>query len=208
MGIFIDICIVVLLSLSIFLAYRKGLIGVAVKVLSFIIAILIALILAFPISNIIIEHTEIDDKIEESIINRFVQEENSEKQSQGLIAKQIEDYADEVKENSVKIVAQNISRTIINLSVIMAIFVVTRFVLIIFRSVLNKVAKLPIIKQCDKIGGIVYGVLRGFLIIYVTFAIIALTASLFNSSQIISMIYDSFIGKIIYDNNIILKLFF
>ena len=52
MGIFVDIILVVLIALSIFLGYKKGLAQLAIKLCAFIIALLITLILCRPIAII------------------------------------------------------------------------------------------------------------------------------------------------------------
>ena len=214
MGIVIDVCLVAVLSLSIFLGYKRGLVGLAFKIVSFLIAIVISLLLYYPISNFVINNTQIDDKIEQTIVSKFAKEEDkneeiiSKKESKNIITKQIEEAAEEVTENTVNVVSKNISRTIINLGVIIVIYIITRFILLIFRSISDKLANIPIIKQFNGIGGIIYGIIVGFLIIYIIFAIITLTSSLYNSEELISVINRSLIGRIIYDNNIILKLFF
>lgn len=210
MGIIIDIAIVVVLALAIFLGYKRGLVGLAFKIVSFLISIIISLILFYPISNFIINNTQFDDKIEQTIVSKFIKDEegNSQKESKNIIQKQIEEIAEEVTENSVKVVAKNISRTIINLIVIVVLYVIIRLILLIFRSFSDKLAALPIIKQFNEVGGVAYGIIIGFLIIYIIFAIIALTSSLYNSEGLIGSINSSLIGKIIYNNNLILKLFF
>ena len=212
MGIVIDVCIVAILALSIFLGYKRGLVGLAFKILSLLIAIVISLLLYYPISNFVINNTQIDDKMEQIIISKFIKEENNEengeKESKNIITKQIEAAAEEVTENTVNVVSKNISRTIIDFGVIIVIYIITRFVLLIFRSISDKLADLPIIKQFNDIGGIIYGIIAGFLIIYILFTIFTLTSSLYNSEKFILLINNSLIGRIIYNNNIILKLFF
>lgn len=208
MGILVDSCIIVLFVLSIFIGYKKGLIGVAFKIVSFLIAISISLILYYPISNFVIEHTEIDDKIEEILVNRFSEEDIPEEKTEDLLIGQIEEYTNEITQNSMKVVAKNVSRTVINFGVMILIYVITRLILLVFHSISEKLAELPIVKQCNKTGGVIYGIIRGFLIIYLVFAIFALISSLFDSSQIVNAINESFLGKNMYDNNLIVKLLF
>ncbi len=212
MGIVIDICIAIFLALSIFLGYKRGLVGLAFKIVSFLIAIIISLVLFYPISNFIINNTQIDDKIEQTIVSKFIKEENNEeennKDNNNIIKAKIEEAAEEVTENTVMVASKNISRTIINLGVIIILYIITRLVLLIFRSISDKLADLPIIKQFNEAGGIIYGIVIGFLLVYIIFAIISLLSTLFNSQDLINYINQSFIGKIIYNNNLILKLFF
>lgn len=71
MAILIDLIVIGIIILSTFLGYKKGLIGVAFKIISFIIAILITLILYKPVSNLIIEKTTWDDAIQNVIYEKL-----------------------------------------------------------------------------------------------------------------------------------------
>ena len=71
MIILIDLVVIGIIILSTYLGYKKGLIGVAFKILSFIIAIIITLILYKPVTNIIIQNTTWDEKIEQTIYEKI-----------------------------------------------------------------------------------------------------------------------------------------
>ena len=57
MGIIFDLVIVAIIVLSTFLAYRKGLAVLAIKLCSVLIAIVVTLLLYRPIANLIINTT-------------------------------------------------------------------------------------------------------------------------------------------------------
>ena len=71
MGIILDIILVAIIALNIFICYKKGLVKLAVGLIAVAAAIILALILYKPVSNLIIENTEIDENIEQAIINNF-----------------------------------------------------------------------------------------------------------------------------------------
>ena len=54
-----DIIIIAIMGLCVFFGYSRGLIKVGVRILSFVISLVIALVLYTPISNYIIENTDI-----------------------------------------------------------------------------------------------------------------------------------------------------
>ena len=60
MGVIIDIIIIAIIAISTFLAYTKGLIALAFKLCAFIIAIVVTFILYNPVSNLVINVTNID----------------------------------------------------------------------------------------------------------------------------------------------------
>ena len=67
MGILMDLIIIAILVLSIIMGYKKGLTGSLIKLLSFIIAIVLAFVFYKPLANIVIENTQIDDNIKATI---------------------------------------------------------------------------------------------------------------------------------------------
>lgn len=219
MAIIIDLIIIAILVLSTFLGYKKGLIGVAFKILSFIIAIIITLILYRPISNYIINNTEIALTIENSISEKLsttkMEEGKIDESSTDLpnvvvnyINKEIVSTVNETGDALVQIVAKELSQTIINLIVVIGIFVITRLLLLFAKAILSAVAELPIIKQFNEVGGIIYGILRGILLIYVLLAILSFILPMLDKTAILSAINNSILTKILYNNNLILMLFF
>lgn len=214
MSLIIDVIIIAIIALFIFWGYHRGLIGVAFKILTFFVAILVALFLYKPVSNLIIENTDIEDNIKNSIIEKFssneneqVTEENMQNMPQVLI-NYITDYTNEVQNATVYTIAEELSIAIINIIVALALFIITKIILIIFRALSKILAELPIIKQFDKTGGIIYGLIEGLLVVYLILAIISLCSSMIEGSEIISNINNSILGGFLYNNNIILKAIF
>ena len=66
----VDIIIIAIMALSIFLGYKKGLVKLGIGLCAGIIAIAISLILYRPITNIVINTTNIDENIEQQIIEK------------------------------------------------------------------------------------------------------------------------------------------
>ena len=196
----LDIGILFFVSLSTFIGYKLGLIKVAFGIVSFIIAILISLLLYRPISNAITNHTQIPEKIQTQIESRLSSEN---KESTNFI----DHYYTNAKNASAKIIAQNITSTIINIGSALIVFLLVRIILLFLRFSTDLIAKLPLIKQCNQVGGFLYGIIAGFLIIYLFFTIISMLAPLINLSTLLKVINSSIIGNIMYNNNIIFMFF-
>lgn len=197
MGILIDIGILLIILLSTFLGYKRGFIKVAFKLLSFILALVIALLLYKPISDFILNHTSIPSKIETQITDRISSED---KETANNI---VSNYYNDLKNTSVNVVAHNVTNTIVNISSVLIVFIVTRILLLFLRFSTDLIAKLPLIKQFNHIGGFIYGIVAGFFIIYLVFTIITLLAPIIDLGNIIKLIDSSIIGNIMYNNNII-----
>ena len=74
-------------------------------------------------------------------------------------------------------------------------------------SFANAVAKLPILDQLNKAGGVVYGLLRGTLMVYVLLMLFNIPAQIAPNNTIHENINQSYLGKTMYEHNI-LEVFF
>ena len=218
MSIVLDLVIVGIILICIFLGYKKGLTKSLIKIFSFIIAIIVAAILFKPVSNFIIQNTELDDNIKKSVVEALSGQTNEE----GLIKedsnlpKAMVDYinnevgktVNETKNTVVEKVATSISEIAINVIVAIGLFVLIRIALS-FVSFLSKfITDLPIIKQFDKAGGIVYGVVKGFLIVYIILALISVISPAITQTGIVDIISKSYIGDFLYNHNLLVDLIF
>jgi len=210
--IFIDLIIIAIMVLCIFLGYKRGLIGVVFKILSFLIALVVTFILYIPVSNFIINNTPIDDNIKNAIIEKFSDKETVEKKEDNGMPDMVNDYINqnitEVKDAGMEIVAKNISVIMVKLMVWLILFLVIRIALIFVKAIISLVEKIPVIKQFNKAGGTIYGILEGLLIIYIVLAIVSVISPLINNTGVLGAINDSYIGSFMYNHNILLKIIF
>ena len=215
MSIIIDIIIVAIIALCLFLGYKRGLTGSLLKILSFVLAIVIAFILFKPVSNLVINHTNWDDSLKESI-KQFITEKTATPEAKSELPQVIVDYIDETmaesineaKEVAIDNTAQSVTNLIVNAGVWIAVFIIARILLIFIKFITALIAKLPVIKQFDKLGGIIYGILEAFVILYLLLAIISFIAPTLNDSGFIDAINKSFIGSVLHNNNLLLKILF
>lgn len=202
MGIVIDLIIVAILAVSIFLGYKRGLITLAVKLCATIIALVVTLVLYKPVSNLVINTTSIDETIENVIFekaNNVMEEQSGGEQANTII--------NEAKEGLLPDVARQLSINIVTGGVIIVLFIAIRIILRFITALANAVAKLPILKQFNEGGGALYGALRGILIIYVALMIINVFGQINPQNSLHKNIEESYIGKSMYNNNI-LNVFF
>lgn len=216
MGIIVDLIIIAFLLIFIFFGYKKGLTGSLIKLISFALSIVLAVILYRPISSAIINNTNIDEKIESSIIETFTtkEEENAENQSEvqnsiiDNINKDIESATTEAKNTVVEQSAEQMAINIVNIGSAIVVFLLAKIILLVVSFFIKGITELPIIKQIDKAGGIAYGVLEGIIIIYVILAIMSFANIAWPNNTACQAIEKSAIGSTLYNNNIILKFLF
>ena len=203
MNYLLDLIILAIIALSTFIGYKKGLIKVAFGLISFILAISLSVVLYKPISNFIIEYTPIDDYIEQTISERLDSPEITAEETKNIVS----NYFNNFKNASTKVIAEGISKTIINVGCMVIVFVISKIILLLFKWLGDIIARLPLIKQLNDTGGFLYGLLRGFVLIYGLLALIAICSPIINMNELVSMINKSIITNIMYNNNIILILF-
>lgn len=210
MGLIIDIVIIAILALSIIMGYKKGLINVIFNIFAFLLAIIITLVLYKPVSNIIIKNTDIQEKIETAIIENTKGEENKkEEKTENGIQKYIENTMqnaeEDAKSKAIEVVAKNVSTKCIEIITALILFVITRIILVVLKFLTETLANLPIVKQCNEIGGLLYGIIKGLLIIYVILTIMFFIISLKPEGMTANLIETSYITKFLYNNNIIVN---
>lgn len=211
MGIIVDLIIIAVVLLFIFLGYKKGLTGSLIKLLSFIIAIVVAFVLYKPVANAVIENTVIDDNIRATLSATLGVEDKTENTEENVpstimnnINKEIENATDEVKAN----VIDHTTITIVNIGSGIVIFLAVRVILVIISLFAKILTDLPVIKQVDKLGGLAYGAIEGIVIVYAVLAVISLTSVIWANNAVVTAIAKSSLGEMLYNNNIILNLLF
>lgn len=211
----VDLIVIVILALCILLGYKRGLTGSLIKIFSFFIALIVASVLFKPVSNIVVSSTQVDENIKTSIVQIFEKEEtkenNQEENSSPIveyISTEVEKATEEKKNEIVDSAATKLSINIINVLTFILLFIAARIALIFVKTLTNLITKLPLIKQCDKIGGVLYGILQGFVIIFIGFALITFISTIINNNLWIDAINKSYVGSVLYNNNILLKLIF
>lgn len=213
MGIVLDIIIAVVILANIYICYQKGIVKLAVGLIAVLVSIVLAIILYKPVSALIINNTQIDDNIEKAIIENFTvnQEKAVETEDNGIM-KYMESYVDDAvnkTKNQIVIEAAGvISTKLINVGVMIGIFILARVILVVITLMADIITELPILKQFDAIGGILYGVIKSLLIIYAVLAILFFIVYTTGNTAISEAIANSYITKLFYDHNLLLKIIF
>lgn len=202
MGIVIDIIVILFILLSVFLGYKKGLVALGIHLVAFIVALVVAFVLYRPIGALVITNTNIDESLQETIetkLEEVVNTENGETSEISLIG--------EIKTETISETAKTLSVNIIYGVTIIALFIILRIALVFITAIANWIAKLPILKQVNKTGGIIYGLLRGLLIVYLVLLVMNLIISLNPQSGINQAVSETYLTKLMMEYNVF-NLFF
>ena len=204
MAIAVDLIVLAIVLLFVFLGYKRGLVKVAFKLCTFFIAIILAFMLYKPIAKIVIENTNIDETIETKITDKILPEGKTETDEIDL-SESLPTIILKNSENTVQSIAKSCSNTLIETACLVLIFIIAKIVLKFVTALADLIAKLPILKQVNKLGGTIYGIIEGLFIVFLGFAVISLIAPMLDVS-VLEAINSSTLGSICYNNNILLKI--
>ena len=217
-----DIVLICTFIFSTITAFKKGFTFLVFNFICLIITIIAVLVLCKPLTNYVYDNTGLDEYFSENIeksIGDFVEKqvENDKPANAGKtnisapVVEKINSYIDEAKDNAVtnisEYVAEKLSYIVISAIVIIVLAITIRIATIFLRSILHFITELPIIHSIDKVGGIAYGVIRAYIIVYLILAILSLLSPLISNTGIIACINHSRFCERFYNDNILLNIF-
>lgn len=196
----LDGVVLIVLLLMGYLGYRKGLINMIFSIIALLVAMVISLLFFRPLSNFLIEKTTIDDRIHSIVIEKL--SDKSDEEIKENYFNIIDDTKEKAKEGITEQVAQQVVTISIEVISLLVIFIVTRIILIFIKQIANAVASLPLIKQFNRLGGGIAGVLKGIIFIYIIFAIMFVMSNMVEFDIFNDLVNKSIIAKFMYDKNI------
>ncbi len=149
MWIVFDLLVIGIIALCTFIGYKQGLVKAIIKILSFVIAIVIALILYKSVSNIIIKNTSIDDNIKNAIVEK-ISPEGADKNQEVTIEDNITNKIKGEASNTVEGISEAFSVKLIETVVLLILFIVAKIILRIVCLLTDLITKLPVLKQLNK----------------------------------------------------------
>ena len=116
----------------------------------------------------------------------------------------VKDALKKSESNIVGYVSTNIAIQMIRIGTMLCLFIVSRFFLLFIRFVAEIIANLPIIRMFNRSGGLIYGIIKGFLVTYVILGIFSIASPLIYNWGVIDAIQDSTLGNKMYNDNVII----
>ena len=172
-----------------------------------------------PASNAIIEKTQIDEWLSEKISqsiqgttlkdgNLLEYDEENSTISKGMVEilnSFVTEALNESASDVIGYVSTNLAVGMVRIGTMLVLFMISRFFLLFIRFAAELIANLPFIRMFNKSGGLIYGVIKGFLVIYVILAVFSIASPLIQDWGIIDAVQDSTFGKKMYNDNVIIN---
>lgn len=219
-GILVDLVIISIIISNAFWGYRRGLVNVIFQALAFIVSLLIMFVLYKPVANTIMNATSLDETLSSAIASNLTgttledgellnaEQSNISTSVVNLINSFVTEALNKAETDVVAYASNQLAKVMIYTGTMLLLFIVSRTLLVFVRFVAELIGNLPIIKMFNKSGGLIFGVIKGFVIAYAILAILSVLSPIISQIGIISAIQDSILGSAMYNNNILLNLFF
>lgn len=221
----VDIILIAIMAIAVFVGWKRGLVMSVFLLGATIIAIFVASVLS-PVVSTGLEKLGVADAMEpkfSSVVEETLMEEYNEKGSvdvdsaieklplPSFLTEKISSDVNDKAEESISKISKDIGAKAAKLACAVIAFIII-FVLVIIVMQVVKIAlkiavKLPLVKQTDKIGGILVGFLQGALFVLVFLLFVSTLSSAEFMSGIVKAIENSTITAFLYESNFIGKIF-
>jgi len=139
-------------------------------------------------------------KVPESLKNQIQSKINIEKYvGQGITT---------VEDMVANALAEQVSLIIFNILVFAGIFIVVYIIMQVIIRVVDIVSRLPVLKQINKTGGLVLGLAKGLIVVWVFFIAITIFCDTEFAHTVFAYVNSNSFLAFLYNNNLILKLIF
>lgn len=222
-----DVLIIVIFAINVIKGWKNGLVLSFFYMASFIVAGIMAKIYYPVVSKYIMGDSTIFMKVQSLIGQRFQTAVNNNVLAEGIVGnrsifevlkfpKSIENIfmkSDVFKDYSISAmngvnnyVSDVLAQMFIDFVSMIIIFFVVKMLLFIVGHLLDGIASLPILKQFNSLGGIVFGFIKGAFIVFIFLAIITPFTTMTDSGVLIEGLEKSILAKALYNYNPIIGL--
>jgi len=104
--------------------------------------------------------------------------------------------------------AEQIASIIFNIIIFAGIFIIVYIIMQIIIKMVDIVSRLPVLKQINKTGGLVLGLAKGLIVVWVFFMAITIFCDTEFAHTVFAYVNENSFLAFLYNNNLILKLIF
>lgn len=224
MGIIVDVILFIIIAGNAVAGYKMGLTKVVFNILSTVVAIILVFILYRPVSNYVFNNTQMAQNLKSTLAENLggflIQETNEneiapkeEANSMNdilnvFVKEDVNQMVQDTTEDIVANISGEIAYKMISAVVFLGLFAIIRIFLSILKNSVDFLANLPLIRVINSSGGMIYGVVKGFLLVYVVLAILSLMAPMISGTVVLQAVDQSWIASKMFYHNILLNMIF
>ncbi len=210
---YIDLLVLVLMVLSTYIGYKKGFLKTITGVISIVLSLVLAVTL-YPQMETFIKNTPVYEtvykNVEEHIAPPDVESNKISDYGAGTLnlprnfLKQIQQTANDTQEDIATSIAESTANSSVKIVSMLAVFLLARLAIFLIVMVAGIIKKLPLIGWSDRMLGVLFGFVRGFLIVYLILAVVTVTAQFNSDNFAAKAVKQSEFAKVMYNNNVFL----
>ncbi len=210
---YIDLFILILMVLSVYFGYKKGFLKTITGVLSIVLSLVIAMTLYQPVEEYI-KQTTVYEYVYDNVNSQLEtpDEETNKISEYGAgklnlprnFLKTIQQKANDTNESITATIADFSAGSAVKIISMLLVFVAARLIILGILAVAGLIKKLPLIGWSDRMLGVLFGFVRGILIIYLILAVITVSAHIKSDNFAARAVKQSEFAKIMYNNNVFL----
>lgn len=217
----LDIIIIVIIVISALNGLIRGLIKTVFGLTSLLIAVTLTWMLTPSISEMVIDQTSFDEMISDQVVELLNIEEmaitnldtaeavrtlNDLSLPGNVVESLIENYTPQLLDSfdfaSIgDYVGGSLSVMAVKALVFVVIFIVITLALNAIATLLDLIARLPVLKQLNRLGGLGVGLLIGILIVWIAGIGLSFVISIQSTQALSELIESSILAKLFYYNN-------
>ncbi len=222
-----DILVLLIIGGEVFRAFRQGMVKTVIELAAWIVALIAGKLYYKVVAAQLVDRFEVFQNLEQNIYAGLTKNFTSQAQLQAAassgqiggkfnlpdVLNQLpKDVVGKTQDTMNQLVfgdlAHKISEMMINgLSFMLIVFGVMA-ALAILTVVLDQMAHLPLIKEVNKLGGLLVGIIKGGFSVLVLMTIITFVVPFLKSTWLIDAIQNSQVAIYFYNNNILLYLIY
>ena len=209
--------VIAFLAVAGFYGYARGMVKIVMSMVAMIVTLVLATVLTVPVAKVVKSATSVYDNMYETVYetvkeNNIINEQSLSKLD---LPKQVEDkilqgdFFEEHKDVSKAIeefqtyVATQITNAAFNAGVFLILLIVIYIIVKIAITMLDFVAKLPLLKEVNKVGGFAIGLVYGFVVIWAACLVFTACSSKPWAKEIFAAINGNSFLSFLYNNNLI-----
>lgn len=221
----VDIVVAIVLIYNLYKGFMDGMIKSIFGLIGYLAALIVAKIYYKPFATYLVENhkwfTDLKVSIAKQVISTFSKSTSSAVAStydssslgsmnlptnvKGSVVKFFTEFSTASTGGSaVDRFADYFSSFIINGLTFLILIIGIMIVIKVSGGILDSFMKLPVLKQVNQLSGIIFGGIKGCLIIYLIMTIVVFTSPIISSTFVIDGIQESLLGSFFYNYNIFL----
>ncbi len=215
----IDIVILAFIAFQLVMGYIKGAVKTLFDFLGYLAAAILTYLFYAPVKVLLVNATKLDETIAQFVTERLQALGASSVQAtvstSDLDAMAKLPLPDSVKRaisdfltTSVSSITQNVTTEVTNFLMtviaVIGVFIVAIIAIKLIASMLDIIAQLPVISTFNKIGGVIFGALKSYIIISLVFLLLIAFSSTNGNLTWLEMLNDSLVAPFFINYNVFL----